>query len=153
MESNTMNLPMNKTRSTRKARSEGRSRLSRPGFSLLELMLVLVILGLLSTVAAVALLPQAAKAKVRTTKASMNVIKNGVTQYQLEKNRAPASLVELVPNFIEEGGLKDGWKMEFYYSPTPNGARPFSLVSAGPDMTFETEDDIDVWTMDLDPEG
>ena len=120
---------------------------------MLELMLVLVILGLLSTVAAVALLPQAEKAKIRTTKTSMNVIKQQITAYQLEKNRVPDALSILVPDFLEEGGLRDGWSRDFYYSPTPNGARAFSLVSAGPDGQFETEDDIDVWTMDIETGG
>ncbi len=103
----------------------------RPAFSLLELMLVLVILGLLSTVAAVALLPQAEKAKIRTTKTSMNVIKNAVTSYQLEKSRVPESIAELIPDYIEEGNIKDGWKRDFYYSATPNGARPLDFEQEG----------------------
>lgn len=124
---------------------------ARGGFSLLELMLVVVILGLLTTVAAVALLPQAAKAKVRTTKVSMNVIKSGITQYQLEKSRVPDSIQVLMPEFIEEGNLVDGWKNPFYYAATPNGARPYTLLSGGPDGDIETPDDnIDVWTMDFE---
>ena len=138
----TSRITSNRTNASRSLRGT-----SRRGFSLLELMLVLVILGLLSTVAAVALLPQAEKAKIRTTKTSMNVIKQQITAYQLEKNRVPDALSILVPDFLEEGGLRDGWSRDFYYSPTPNGARAFSLVSAGPDGQFETEDDIDVWTM------
>ena len=124
---------------------------ARGGFSLLELMLVVVILGLLTTVAAVALLPQAAKAKIRTTKVSMNVIKSGITQYQLEKSRVPDSIQILMPEYIEEGNLVDGWKNPFYYLPTPNGARPYTLLSGGPDGDIETPDDnIDVWTMDFE---
>ena len=144
----TSRITSNRTNASRSLRGT-----SRRGFSLLELMLVLVILGLLSTVAAVALLPQAEKAKIRTTKTSMNVIKQQITAYQLEKNRVPDALSILVPDFLEEGGLRDGWSRDFYYSPTPNGARAFSLVSAGPDGQFETEDDIDVWTMDIETGG
>lgn len=128
------------------------TRVSRRGFSLLELMLVLVILGLLSTVAAVALLPQAEKAKVRTTKTSMNVIKQQITAFQLEKNRVPDSLFSLVPEYLEDNGLQDGWNRDFYYQPTPNANRAYSLVSAGKDGQFETDDDIDVWTMDIETE-
>jgi general secretion pathway protein G len=144
----TSRITSNRTNAPRSLRGA-----SRRGFSLLELMLVLVILGLLSTVAAVALLPQAEKAKIRTTKTSMNVIKQQITAYQLEKNRVPDALSVLVPDFLEEGGLRDGWSRDFYYSPTSNGARAFSLVSAGPDGQFETEDDIDVWTMDIETGG
>ena len=127
---------------------------TRPGFSLLELMLVLVILGLLSTVAAVALIPQAQKAKVRTTKQSMGVIKNAITQYQLERSRVPETVVELIPEYLEDGDISDGWKQPFYYKPTPNGVRDYTLMSFGKDMDPETEDDnIDVWTMDFEEAG
>lgn len=97
-------------------------RATRPAFSLLELMLVLVILGLLSTVAAVALLPQAEKAKVKTTKASLEVIKSAITGFQIEKSRLPNSLNELIPTYLEEGKMRDGWKRDFYYRPSPGGA-------------------------------
>lgn len=147
---NTMNSKYSKASQTTSDNVKTVARASRRGFSLLELMLVLVILGLLSTVAAVALLPQAEKAKVRTTKTSMNVIKQQITAYQLEKNRAPDTLFDLVPDYLEDNGLQDGWNRDFYYSPTPNGARAYSLVSAGKDGQFETEDDIDVWTMDFE---
>lgn len=126
---------------------------SARAFSLLELMLVLVILGLLSTVAAVALLPQAEKAKVSTTKASMNVIKGAITQYQIEKSRLPESLNDLVPDYIEEGKTKDGWRQEFYYKPTPGGAHDYELMSFGKDTEPGTDDDIDIWTMDLEDQG
>jgi len=126
---------------------------ARAGFSLLELMLVLVILGLLSTVAAVSLIPQANKAKIRTTKQSMGVIKNAITQYELEKSRIPATVIELIPEFLEEGDIRDGWKQDFYYSPTPNGTRPYTLMSFGKDKLPDTEDDIDVWTMNMEDAG
>lgn len=126
---------------------------SRPAFSLLELMLVLVILGLLTTVAAVALLPQAEKAKVRTTKASLSVIKTAITGFQIEKSRLPVALGELVPEFLEDGKLQDGWNQEFYYMPTPGAAREYELMSFGKDLTPATDDDISVWTMDFEQEG
>lgn len=133
--------------------TNARSRRARPAFSLLELMLVLVILGLLSTVAAVALIPQAEKAKVRTTKSSMGTIKNAITQYQLEKSRVPDTVIELIPEYLEDGDIRDGWKQPFYYKPTPNGVRAYTLMSFGKDMTPDTEDDIDVWTMDMEDPG
>lgn len=125
-------------------------RATRPAFSLLELMLVLVILGLLSTVAAVALLPQAEKAKVKTTKASLEVIKSAITGFQIEKSRLPNSLNELIPTYLEEGKMRDGWKRDFYYRPSPGGAREYELISFGKDGEPGTDDDIDVWTMHFD---
>ncbi|USN98114.1 MAG: type II secretion system protein GspG [Phycisphaeraceae bacterium] len=130
-----------------------RARRAARAFSLLELMLVLVILGLLSTVAAVALLPQAQKAKVQTTKASLNVINGAIKQFQVEKSRLPNTLADLIPDFIEAGKTKDGWRNEIYYKPTPGAARDYELLSFGKDGTPGTDDDIDVWTMDFEEEN
>lgn len=130
--------------------TNARSRRARPAFSLLELMLVLVILGLLSTVAAVALIPQGEKAKIRVTKQSMGVIKNAITQYELEKSRVPDTVIELIPEYLQDGDIRDGWKQPFYYKPTPNGVRSYTLMSFGKDKLPDTEDDIDVWTMNME---
>jgi len=129
------------------------ARFTRPAFSLLELMLVLVIIGLLSTVAAVALLPQAQAAKVKITKSSMATIKGQLTNYQIQHSRLPETLYDLVPTFLEEGTLRDGWKQEFYYKVTPGGTRQYELMSFGPDLEPGTDDDISVWTMDFDEQG
>ena len=116
-------------------------------------MLVLVILGLLSTVAAVALLPQAQRAKVKVTKTSMATIKSSITNYQIQHSRLPETLYDLIPGFLEEGGLNDAWNAEFYYKVTPGAARQYELISFGADLEPGTEDDIDVWTMDFEEQG
>lgn len=145
---------MKRNTTTRTLRGSRRDRgRAAPAFSLLELMLVLVILGLLSTVAAVALLPQAEKAKVKVTKTSLSVIKTAIQGYQIEHSRLPASLDELIPDYLEEGKTRDGWKQEFYFKPTPGGAREYDLMSFGKDFEPGTEDDIDVWTMDFEEAG
>lgn len=131
---------------------------SRAGFSLLELTLVLVILGLLSAVAAVAIGPAAERAKVRTTKASMETIKTQIQVYEAENSAVPASLETLAQQgYLEEQKLLDGWKQAFYFEATPEavagGGRAFKLLSSGQDKQWDTEDDIDVWTMNLETEA
>jgi len=84
------------------------------GFSLLELTLVLVILGLLAAVAAVAIGPAADRAKVRTTKASMETIKTQIQVFEAEKSALPASLQTLADQgYLDAQKLLDGWKQEF----------------------------------------
>ncbi len=127
------------------------ARASRPGFSLLELTLVLVIMGMLMAVAAVSLVGNAKRARVKTTKASMTVIKGAIEGYMIEKDGSPpATLSMLVPDYLQQGKLRDAWKQELFYSASPGSGGAFQLISLGDDKELGTEDDIDVWTMDAE---
>jgi len=123
---------------------------ARPGFSLVELTAVLVILGLLMAGAAVAVPGYIKKASIRTTKSSMTVIKTQIDAYSAENTgNAPPSLAVLVPSFMDEKSLIDSWKREYYYLPTPGSPHPYTLISEGPDQELGTDDDINIWTMDV----
>ena len=127
-----------------------RLRATRPGFSLLELTLVLVIMGMLMAVAAVSLVGNAKRARVKTTKASMTVINGAIKNYMLENaGTPPPSLQTLVTaEFLEAGKVQDAWNEAFFYSATPTSTgQAYQLVSKGPDKELGTEDDINVWTM------
>lgn len=119
------------------------------GFSLLELMLVLAIIGILMAVAAVNILAGGDRAKRRATQASMSTIKGQLMDYNLNANTFPPQLQTLVTaKFLDDKALKDGWGNDFFYSPTGRDKdHPFILQSPGPDHQLGTEDDIDVWTM------
>jgi len=136
------------------ARGRRDQRAARPGFSLLELTAVLVILGLLTTIAAIAVPAQIQKARIKTTKTSMNTIKSQIESYRAENaGEAPATLNDLIGPFMEDGAQYDAWEQEFYYLPTPGGEHNFELRSAGPDKEMATEDDINLWTMNRRDQG
>ncbi|MFG0306214.1 MAG: type II secretion system protein GspG [Phycisphaerales bacterium JB040] len=139
---------------TRTARTNARH--SARGFSLLELTLVLLIIGLLGAVAAASFAGAGKRARIKTTKATMNQYKQQLRIYATEKGAYPASLFELVPDYIEPDNSGnppvDAWKNAFYYSPTPESAQKFQLVSGGPDGEVGTPDDIDLWAPDFDTE-
>lgn len=117
-----------------------------PGFSMLELTLVLVIMAALMAVAAINVVGAGNRAKIRTTKASMKVIQSGIKQYFLDHSEYPASLQMLVDKEYLDPDIKDSWGMPFFYDPrAANGA--YDLISFGKDKVEGTEDDIDVWTM------
>lgn len=118
-------------------------------FSMLELTFVIVIIGVIMSVAVFAFGAQTTKAKAGATKASMNVIKQALVSYNAQENGYPPTLAGLIPSYLERSNpLRDGWKREFYYDPTPLDAeRPFQLRSFGADGISSTTDDIDVWTM------
>lgn len=117
------------------------------GFSLLELTLVLVILGVLMAVAAVNVLAKGESAKKTATRASLSVIKNGLQEYHLTYSTYPPDLQTLViVKILDAGKLADGWQRPFYYDPTPQSAdQPFILYSKGSDGLAPSQDDISVW--------
>ena len=125
--------------------------MSRPGFSLIEITAVILLIGILAAGAAVAILPQVARAKVNATKNSMRTIKTGIDSYMVENSVAPGSLEMLIPGYLDAGSELDAWKTNYYYRVTPDGAHQYELISAGPDKDFSTPDDnIDLWTMDAE---
>ncbi len=120
---------------------------ARRGFTLLEMMLVVLIIGMLAAAVAWNFAGQGDKARTGTTKANLKTLQQMVVNYQLEKGQYPATLQALIPEFTDKIP-KDGWKRDFiYYTPSPDG-RPFALFSNGADGSTGGADDISVWTMD-----
>jgi len=117
-----------------------------PAFSLLEITLVLVIIGLLLAGAAVAIGPALGRAQERTTRASMETIKQQIEAYRLENKQLPQTLDDLVPGYLEPGKMHDGWERDFFYMPTePGSQHEYELLSAGKDGEFDTADDLSIW--------
>ena len=127
----------------------GRTRTGRgrAGFSLLELMAVVLIMGILGGIVVVAVAPKIFKARVMSTKSSMKTLKSDLEAYFNEHTSYPGTLRDL--DIDESTPILDGWDQDFYYKATPEGGHPYLLISNGPDKLPNTTDDIDVWTMDL----
>lgn len=132
---------------------------SARGFSLLEITLVLVIIGLLMGVAAVNLVGGSERARIKTTQATMNVYKTHIQTYQVDHSGSlPPTLQTLIDaKYLEAdntgGPPKDAWKLDLYYNPAPDDAgHPFQLISAGPDKEFTTQDDINLWRIGVGEE-
>ena len=125
---------------------------NRGGFSLLELMLVLAIIGVLTAVAAFNLAGTGNKAKVKATLASMNTIRAALRTYNLDHNSYPSSLQDLTVGktayLSADFKLADGWQNAFLYQAPGTSGHEFDLYSKGIDGTFPSGDDIDVWKQD-----
>src|ERR1041384_8004790 len=106
------------------------------GFSLMELMLVLAIMGILMAVVAVNIMGVGEKAKIKTTKQSLMTIRNALQTYHLEQSAYPPDLRTLStmkPPLLDGSRLQDSWKTDFMYDPHgPSADQPFILGSAGP---------------------
>src|SRR5690606_27491429 len=124
-------------------------RAARRGFSLLELMLVLAIIGVLTAVAAVSLSGSGERAKRKATIASMAQIANALKLYKLDHNVYPATLTALQAGstaYLDaDNSCQVGWKQDFWDAGSGVGGRDFDLYSRGSTGTFASGggDDLD----------
>lgn len=127
------------------------------GFTLLEIMVVIVILGLLASFIIPNLMGNKDKADRQKAVSDITALENALDMYRLDNGRYPnnqqglAALVTKpttppVPrNYPEEGYLRrlpqDPWGSD-YQLRNPGKVNKIDIVSAGPDGEFDTEDDI-----------
>lgn len=137
--------------------TQRRERKNGFGFTMIEIMAVLVILGLLATVVATKVVSNVEKAKVITTKTNLKIYHTAVTHFKMDNNRLPTeeeglmALIEAPSDAVDypDGGYlempkleKDGWKHDFIYELTPESHSGFVIRSCGPDGEQDTEDDL-----------
>ncbi len=118
------------------------------GFTMVELMAVLIILGLLATVLVRNFMGQTDKARVIITKANLKILHAAVMQFKMDTGRFPTEeegLLALIeqPSDIENyepGGYletteitKDGWKRDFDFVLYPESGKAFVIISWGAD--------------------
>ena len=119
------------------------------GFTMIELMAVLIILGLLATVLVRNFMGSTDKARVITTKANLKILHAAVMQYKMDTGQFPTeeeglmALIEPpseVEHLVEPGGYlettevsKDGWGHDFYYELYPESGKSFVIISWGAD--------------------
>ncbi|MHC4508722.1 MAG: type II secretion system major pseudopilin GspG [Planctomycetota bacterium] len=129
----------------------------RYGFTMVELMAILIIIGLLATLVVTKVASKIDDAKLITTKANLKMLHAAVNQFRMDTGRFPAEdlgLIELIeqPSDVtryEEGGYlettelpRDGWGHDFIYELFPESGKQFAIRSAGPDGEEGTEDDL-----------
>ena len=126
---------------------------SRAGFTLAELMVVIVIIGLLATLVVPNVIAKLGTANKAKAKADIVSISNAVTQYAIENGgRFPDSLEVLVtpdPNghtYLDADVVpKDPWGNEYTFEPAPSGSQKFRVISYGKDGVPGGEgDDADI---------
>ena len=119
------------------------------GFTLVELMVVIVIIGLLATIVAINVLPSGDKARVVRAKADISTIEGALDMYKLQNGAYPTTsqgLTALVhapagasTATYQPGGYLKGGKV-----PQDPWGKPYNYASPG------SHGDADVWTFGAD---
>jgi general secretion pathway protein G len=133
------------------------------GFTLLEILLVVVIIGMLVTIAAVRLGSRGAEAKKVAAQRQIDAYRTALNLYELDNGMYPTAeqgLQALVQQpsspptpgnwkgpYLEPAVLrKDPWNRDYTYKfPGQKNAAGFDLASPGPDGVDGNEDDIGNW--------
>lgn len=134
-----------------------RNNKNRYGFTMIEIMAVLIILGLLGTLVATKVYDNVEKAKVITTKTNLKIYHTAVNNFRMDNSRLPTeeeglmALIEAPSDaqdyptggYLDSSKLEtDGWKHDFIYEIVPGSPSGFLIRSCGPDGEQDTDDDI-----------
>jgi general secretion pathway protein G len=139
---------------------------SSKGFTLVEIMAVIIIIGLLAAIGAMNFLGQTDKARVTTTRANLKMLHNAVAQFKMDTGRYPTqeeglSVLITQPSDVknyQQGGYidstalpKDAWGHEFIYVDHPESGKPYVIMSYGADGQEGGEgNDADLYSTDAE---
>jgi general secretion pathway protein G len=142
------------------------TRTRQRGFTLIEIMVVVVIIGLMTAVVTTQVWRRVDDARISKVKQDIKALELALQMYRLDNSRFPTTeqglaalsarpTIEPIPNGWKPGGYverlsKDPWKAEYLYvSPGQNGE--YDLYSLGADQKEGGEGpdaDISNWNLD-----
>ncbi|WP_227765939.1 type II secretion system protein GspG [Zhaonella formicivorans] len=116
------------------------------GFTLIELMVVVVIIGILAAIAVPAFSNSSDKAKVSKAKADLRTLESALAVYYAENNFYPNSLNDLVTGKYIKRLPKDPWDNDYVYSISSGS---YNLYSKGSDEDDDNGEAGDINSRDL----
>lgn len=124
------------------------------GFTMIELLIVIAILGLLASLVAPEMIGRADSSKVKTAQTQMEMFQTALDTYRLDTGRYPEQLNDLLEDdarnwqgpYLPTSTLPtDPWNNDYVYRTPGEGNQPFYLASLGADgQPGGTELDADI---------
>lgn len=132
------------------------------GFTLLELLVVIVIIGLLSAFVAPKYFGQIGRSKAQVARAQIDAFGKALDQYRIDTGRYPTTELGLValfvqpsnePNwhgaYLKKGVPVDPWERAYVYRSPGTDGRDYEIVSYGGDgQQGGANEDADITSWD-----
>ena len=115
------------------------NRKSKSGFTLIEIMLVIVIIGIIVGIAVPKISGKVGKANDVAAKASLKAIEAAVQSYEMDNLRLPDSLTDLTVQkdgngpYLKPSELNDPWRQPFIFAKPGSHGIGFDLSCKSPE--------------------
>jgi general secretion pathway protein G len=117
------------------------------GFTLLELMIVLALIGLIASAIGTTIYRRYVEGQIKTTKLQLREVMGLVQESMLEDSTCP-TLEQLQARQVLRKLPRDSWGTPLVlHCPSEHGTDPVDVISYGPDKKPDTPDDIVSWQL------
>ena len=118
---------------------------NKSGFTLVEIMIVVAIIGLIAAIAIPNLMTAMDSAKQKKSMADMKSLYQAIERYQIDVNYYPISTsmtsiaslgsnMGLEPTYITKAPIRDGWGGPYFYGSDASGSgTDYTILSYGKD--------------------
>ncbi len=134
----------------------------KKGFTMIELMIVVVILGILATIVVPRFIGREDEARITAARVQISNFETALNMFRLDNGFYPSTeqglsaLVRKPASGREPGNWKqyltrippDPWGNDYLYISPGSEDRDYEIISPGPDGEPGTEDDIISWMID-----